>query len=409
MLPLWPAKQAEEPPLGPLLSNSPQTWQIDASVLQTKLQCEPLKLVDKSLRNFTSKTYNRQYSSGQNASLVLHSDSGCTYRLSATTAHAIVTDGGSVWTNKDSFLSIPDAGGEYLYSSVRRSEECADSELLLFSTAWIEDYLPDVPANFTSNLTILGQSCHALAEVATIPTTVQISGLFSHVEYNETDFDRDRSNVTGEVVDMQRFESTIFHNRWGEYVAGPDEPRLTFGGLSVILAALYQFNLTAMMHDKDVMTKASCVKQRIFGEALQYSIQQGDPLQQTVHSGTVTVVQRRVLVISGVLMAIAALLSMILCLLSVIWYTIWVRKRPLYLKLDPSSTIGAATLISSPSALAAVNLRDMHVCKQNKARNLTSGEYYCIRPEGLQVAGTKTKPTNGKSKNRLNVELLTLL
>lgn len=409
-IPFWPAKQAEKPPPGPLLSNSTQMWQMDTSILKTELQCEPLKLVDKSLRNFTSTTYDNQYSSGRNASLVLQSDSGCTYGLSATTAHAIVTDGGSVWTNKNSFLAAPDASGDYLYSSVRRSEECADSELLFFSTAWIENYSPNVPVNFTSNLTIRGESFHALTEAATIPTSVQISSLFSHIAYNEVDFGHYRSKVTDEVLNMQRFESTIFHSRWGEYVAGPQgQSRPTFGGLSVILAALYHFNLTAMMDDEDVINKASSVKQSIFGEALQYSMQQDDPLQETVQSGTVTVMQRRVLVISGVSMTIGALLSVVLYLLGVIWYTIRVRKRPLYLRLDPASAMGAATLISSPSNPAAISLKDAHVYKQNKARQYTSGQCYPMSPGGLQVAGTKAAPTNGKGHNQLNVELLTVL
>lgn len=410
VVPFWPAKQAEEAPLGPILSNFPQTWLMNASILKTELQCEPLTLIDKSLRNFTSKGYVRQYNSGQNASLVLQSDSGCIYRLSATTAHAIVTDGGSVWTNNDTFLTVPDSTGDYLYTSVHRSKECGDSELLFFSTPWIEDYLPDIPANFTSYLRILGQTCKALTQAATIQTTAQISSSSSQVVYNETDFARNRLRVTDGVLDMQRFESTIFHNRWGEYVAGPDgQSRPTFGGLSVILAAFYHFNLTDMMDDKEIINKASSIKQRVFGEALQYSTQQGHPLQQTVQSGTVTVVKRRVLVVSGVSMTIAALLGVILCLLGVVWHTIWVLKRPLYLRLDPSSTIGAATLIPSPSTPAATSLRDMHVYKQNKARNFTSGEYYSMSPEGLQLSGTKTRPTNGEGSDQFDVQLLILL
>lgn len=67
IFPFWPSRM-ENPPLGPLLSDSPQKWQADTLVLSTELECEPVNLI-----NYNTTGYDVITVSGSGCHSELHS------------------------------------------------------------------------------------------------------------------------------------------------------------------------------------------------------------------------------------------------------------------------------------------------------------------------------------------------
>ena len=91
VLPFWPSTM-DSAPLGPILSTEAQSWQAQTTVMTSDLICEPMKLERKAWSVSTVDT------SAINASVVLASESGCSYGIFVSLRQACTRIHGSFGT-----------------------------------------------------------------------------------------------------------------------------------------------------------------------------------------------------------------------------------------------------------------------------------------------------------------------
>ncbi|OJD40264.1 uncharacterized protein BKCO1_1000611 [Diplodia corticola] len=356
VLPFWPS-ESETAPLGPLLSTSSQTWQADTTVLNTELDCEAMPLV---ATGFANDTYPLSFPAHpdeikmrwqERPSIMLRADSGCTYGLALDPKLDLVVQGGSSWSNVSTF-NDRDYGqfkevyegdlSQNFYGRLNTSN-CGDRELLFTTTVWNGSagnfsFSPDFRAS--------GNLCTAKYYMAETLVTATLSDSSSIISFDEEKYRESRVPIPEGLLDIYGLQNLTLSPNWTDYIALPDkQSRAAAGGLSVLLAASYDFDTTAMMEDEDFIKNATKIKQRLFGEVLQFSLTQAGSPQETLQ-GQITVVEPRIVVTLATAIALALLLFHSFCLSLVAWKLSSLQHRPLNLSRNPFTVIGTATLVA---------------------------------------------------------------
>jgi hypothetical protein len=411
ILPFWPSDGGHAP-LGPLLSTTPQTWQAETVVLNSELECEPMKLVSTGNLNDTFTSANTgAVHNATTVSIVLRSDDGCTYGLELEDGLGMVLQGGGTWSNLMTF-SIPTwnsgegavAGNLGLNSTsgmarLNHSKECGDREILLISTAWIENPgggLDPTNLDFLSNFTYSARICSTNFYMANMTVTASLSGAASEVSFDEQEYNQTRVAIPGTFLNVNELQTLSLDPGWIYYMSLPEgTTRPSLGGPSIILGSFYNFNLTTMINDVDVGSKAARMKQRFFGEVLQSSLTQEGASQNDNIQGKIIVVERRVIVTGGVAIALAALLFSSFCLLVLIWWWSSLRRRPLNLRSDPATTTLIASLVTlEPRTRLAIRNLDQS-SKRQMQESLLEKHFYTL-PNALHELEPKEGDGTGK-------------
>lgn len=399
VLPFWPSDSVTgSAPLGPLLSSSAQIWQAETQVFNTELECEPMSLLHRSINNVSYTAYNILNEpldeSGMMASIELSSEGGCVYGLAISTQVALLQSGGASWSDISKFitppwprtslysLTIDDSIPGTIY--MNNSEECRDRELILFSTPWLAPSNTSYSANwtFSPDFRAAGQLCTAKYYTANITVHARLSESSSEFSFDQDEYRSKRIPVPESSFNVTGLQNVTLNDNWTSYVYPPStRSRPAVGGLSALLGAPYNFDMGAMIDDKELVAHATKIKQRFLGEILQSSLFRNGASDTQLTGGRTTVVERRVVVIADIAIALAILLLVSFLLSLVVWTISRLRVRPLNLSRDPATTTCLTGLLTREDQTRATLNAYSQVNKAELYDKLKDRRYYTTANE----------------------------
>lgn len=413
MLPFWPSSSTiQDTPLGPYLATSSQTWEAETLVMSNEMDCTPMKVEATSIKNVTYNFgVNDEFTGWDNmASLKLHSEDNCTFELTLSSFLGEISDyGGAQWSHSSQYLYSAwdyetgqnpvvhnsESGNIYLHSS----KECGSRELLLITTPWFKDYVSALEPNttFSPEFDVSCNICATRYYMANVTVEVRVSETLSEFSFQEEEFHSRRVQIGDSFLNTTELQDMMLSYNWSTFMKTPRQSsevteNRALGGLSNLLGAMYDFNLTAMIRDDDIILQATKIKQRVFGELFQRSLFQGDtPKERLV--GHLTIVERRVLVTVRAAIALAILLFGSFCLIILIWRLSDVRARPLNIQQDPATALGILSLVALNAkmqqgfrGLSQYTIKDMETRFDNKCFYTTPNtlhsefEEECVTP-----------------------------
>lgn len=240
---------------------------------------------------------------------------------------------------------------------------CGDKELL---------FITPEPGGEVDRSQFIGYSCTTNYYMAELEVTAHTSTGSSDMTFDVEEYRKRRSRISETFLNVSLAQEMSLNGEWSDYL--PDHFGSEFGAGSIV-GALYNFDISAMNDGNTLITRAGKVKQRMFGEIIQDSLQRQNVLTETV-SGKVTNVQKRVVVTPGVAIILMVTLSVSLVLQSMVWIYSNLRVRPLNLLEDPASAASIATLIP-PDSRTHMEMRTLKLeSTTNLYQSLREKQYY---------------------------------
>lgn len=335
VLPFWPASYPA-PPFGATLSGSSETWKADTFVFRSELSCEPMTVLSGPTSG--SYTYGNLGGVGGNTryntsypvhALELASPSGCHFgfALPNVSSNEFSNAGGSFWSNL-SRINTPAA-----YHPISLDAEFpGDKDMLLNHTSECEP--GEVIIAITDDLSAKGQICRQNYYMGEIAVTAFLTDGSSVLTFDEAEFNRVRVPIDQGRMDIATFQEVFLGTDWNAYMVSAQDDRPAAGGPSNLLAALYNFTMTEMIADIEITVKASRIKQRAFGEALQASFQS---LPDTTEvTGQIVRLRRRVVVMQAIAITLEVVLFLQMLLLICVMFHSHANNRSLGLSHDPA-------------------------------------------------------------------------
>ncbi len=328
VVPFWPSSETAN--LGTTLTGSNQHWEANSTVLSVDFKCEAM----------TTRTT----TSGDGA-LILTDSSGC--ETSIGVCGQIVTSlGGGSWFAPPNFTltvwdSRTDASSGKCYNS---TAQCTDKQIILATNStWEFDPKYDDSLWFHAS----AWSCKTTFYGADMPVSVSTGASGTSLAVDDSVFNDHRSVVQSTVFDQARFERAFLNRNWTSviYTTQPSQSP-NFGGVSALLAALYDFTPVAMLGADSVVEHAQRIKQRFLGEMALNTITNNSPVTQ---SGSTTNTERRVVVNLPVAIALAVLFTISAGLTSLALWTS--PRRSLNLHNDPASVAAVIKLTNTNTIL----------------------------------------------------------
>ncbi|KAF2146972.1 uncharacterized protein K452DRAFT_337305 [Aplosporella prunicola CBS 121167] len=388
ILPFWPS-DLQYPALGPVLTTSPQLWRADTTVLSTELDCKPMHLT-KITRSTVSNTTHGGYSNKtatntdrQLISITLASDDGCKYSMANDLNYyhfndgqiPLVESGDSFWfefkkLNNSPWDSVVQSHFEKGNILTSFSKDCGDRELF-FSYGPLDE----------ANVQVSSYVCKAKYYTANMTVTASSSNGISETQFEHQEFLKQRTEMPEDFLNITEFQKVVPTGDWAPYMRSHP----LFSGFSKILGDSYDYNLSTMIADTGSIMKAKKIRQRILGEMLLYALLQSDTSQEEYVQGRVIQVEKRIIVLSGVAITLSLILFVSTCLLLLTAKLSGSKSRPLGLSMDPSTTIGVASLIASGSN-AKLDLQQLNQNSKNIFIDAMRPRRYYISQKALQQA-----------------------
>lgn len=362
VLPFWPAEY-QQAPLGASLGSLPQVWSAETTVLKTDMTCQPLELTSRNVSNYTE-----QYmSNGKlvNATLdtrtiTLTTDTGCQMQIATNNTSTYLTSGSASWFKPGTYAVSGNAFGtpSVLESNtsnqiITYTQQCSDPEILLVMTEWQGDWGEDEFNTFN----LSGHSCTFDHFFANLSVTAQISGSESILAFDGGEFHSKRRPITNDFMNLTQFEDNFMSAVWASYLVTPQSSiRPSGSGPAALLLALENFSLNSTVNDTSIVSKATTVRQRYFGEILLAHLGTSGGVRESV-PGNVSIVRTRIAVVRIVAFCLEVTLAVEVLLLSLVWWLTRPQYRQLGLVSDPAFAATTASLITeNPTTLETFEL-----------------------------------------------------
>ncbi|KAJ5174719.1 uncharacterized protein N7482_000596 [Penicillium canariense] len=332
ILPFWPA-ELNPAPITSLPISLTQEWTAKTVMFKSDLACTAMTLEKKASG---SVQYSSGWASLSSNSTIWSSPDGCKYGMSAEST--FWNTGGGSWSDASTFyyaLSplLQDGG---LVSSSNQTSECDGRQIILVTESW-EMESPAFSA----------QICDTRYYMANITASVSLTGDVPDISFEESEFERNKVAIPDTVLNTTTMRNLTLDASWPNYMLSILlSGTAALGGPSVLLGALYDYNMTALVNDPNWVASAATANQRYFGEVLQAALTRQGASQRTPIQGTLHDVETRVVVQAGSAVALGVLFAISFLLLLAVWWCSQLRRRPLNLKEDPASTLGVAALIA---------------------------------------------------------------
>ncbi|KAJ5986192.1 hypothetical protein N7451_010557 [Penicillium sp. IBT 35674x] len=368
ILPFWPAS-LESAPITSLPSSSSQTWKAETLMFKSQLECTAM-----SVKAQTNRTV--QYTKGvekiPSISIVWSSSGGCEYGLSAD--KDFFNMGGGSWSDASTFYYAEmelESGVETVFST-NHTEECDGKEIIVVTDSWTS-----ADAKYGAQL------CETNYYMANVTTSIALTGDDPDITFNETEFEQKKVSVPDTLLNTTEFRGMMLDSDWPTYMISIlwSETAM-LGGPTILLGALYDYNMTALVNDPDWIYSASKAKQRYFGEVLQAALSHQGASQKSAMQGVVRDVESRVVVQPGAAIALGVLFAISFFLVLFVWWSTQLNRRPLNLTEDPAATTGAARLITNNPQVRL----DFQVFKQPSQKDMEEtlkGEWFSTDSYGL--------------------------
>jgi hypothetical protein len=379
VFPFWPSDLSAAP-LGPIISSTTQSWEAESMVFKAELDCQPMTLNSTASRKITVTDAAGYTASDKFWSIELSATSGCVWGLELDGNFDIVQSGGASWGNLSTITNpLWSTSSAVLNMHTNHSMECGD-EALLVSTAWAPSGASgnSLGLDFSSKFSISAHVCSTQYYMANMTVTALLSEEGTDVSFSEADFQLERVPVPATLFDTTGFQDLALDAKWSYYVTLPEgQERPATSGLTVVLGALYDFNITAMIADDNLVNQASSIKQRFLGEVIQSSLTQPGASQQQVITGKVIVVEPRVVVNTAMAAVLVVTFGISAGLVGQVWWASSLRRRPLNLVCDPATTTAIASLLLSEKTAQSLARLDQS-SKVEMESYLQDRQYYTV-------------------------------
>ncbi|KIW10142.1 hypothetical protein PV08_11103 [Exophiala spinifera] len=306
-------------PPGPSMSDTTltglnQQWQVNSSVFSVTLECEAMS---------TNTT------EANDGALILSDRTGCETAIGVC-GESINSLGGGSWFTPPDFVTPIWWEDDYPKSCYNSTAECADRQVILITNSTWE-----FNTSYTTSKWFRASawSCGTTFYRADIPVSISTGPAGSVLGVDDATFIAHRRLVEPTVLNTTRFDNAFLNRNWTSMIY-PSYPSSTpqWGGVSVLLAALYDFAPLSMFGKESVVNRAQKIKQRFLGEMMLNTVARNSPTQQ---AGTVTVTERRVLVNLPIAISLAVLFILSAALIA---FALWESgRRHLNLFHDPAS------------------------------------------------------------------------
>ncbi|KAJ5574258.1 uncharacterized protein N7459_008685 [Penicillium hispanicum] len=333
ILPFWPSS-LKDTPLNTLPTSSSETWEGETTMFKSELSCERMAV---EAQTNGSYSYQKDYGESPGISVVWSTPDGCKYGVEVSIG--LISLGGGSWSNTSNFFY----GYDSLYkgtvsAKANSTAECNNREVIVVTEPWNSTIKPGA---YSAHL------CDTKYFMANITASVGLSGDEPEISFNESEYDRNKVLIPDTLVNTTQFRDLTLDADWATYMISIIwSSTAMLGGAAVILGALYDYNMTRMARDPDLVASAAKAKQRYFGEVLQASLNQQGASHQVPMQGQIHAVQTQVVVQSGPAIALGILFAISFLLLLAVWWMSQLRHRPLNLSKDPATTVGVAYLIA---------------------------------------------------------------
>jgi hypothetical protein len=366
VLPFWPA-DLENTQWSPYYA-SPQRWSAMTHVFKADFKCSRLELTgteyylrpstdEESLRNMTNAPYL--------ASIQLEAEGGCTYNLTfnATALGYSIPDmyvsGIGSWSNIDTFLrgALKDNDARIILG-----ERCQEDESILLSTQWFEKML--LKQEFLEPFSAAGYVCNASYIVAEMAVQASLTETSFVVEVDQREFGRIIATNPPKRLDFSSIRDVILASEFFDYVPQStgndsfgynDAPAwVPFQGATALLSTMYSQNMTAMIQDPDLPSKAARIRRRFFVETLYTTFSASGTTTEEIVSGTKSSRERQVIVSMPVASVICGLSIFSFALLVIVLLLLRSGHRRLNTFHDPTTVAGILSMAQSNDVLLSM-------------------------------------------------------
>lgn len=384
ILPFWPAGLTYAP-ITTLPMYSSQTWEAQTTIFKSDFQCTQMTLDGQTE---VSEHFGGDYGPVPAVSTIWSTPDGCTYGLSVWKRFFDI--GGGSWSDVSTFYYAETALdlGQGTVVKTNYTSQCKGKELLFVTESWTAK-----GAQYSAHL------CDTRFYMANVTTSVALTGDEPSISYNETEFEQNKTPIPDSLLNTTHFRDLILDPDWPTYMISILWSRTAFlGGPSVLLGALYDYNITTLINDPDWVSSAAKAKQRFLGEVLQAALALPDASQKTAIQGKLHDVQSRVVVQPVIAITLGILLAFSFFLALAVWWFSRPQRRPLNLTEDPASTLGVATLLMHNGQTTSAFQSFRHPDDQDVHQSLDGEWFYSdsqglsrINPHDLKVHGS-TQP-----------------
>ncbi|EXJ77095.1 hypothetical protein A1O3_10253 [Capronia epimyces CBS 606.96] len=317
-----------------------QQWQANTTVLSVGLDCQAMQ-VQKAVwvENVTEdgSTSPHQYNS-----LLLTDNEGCEAGINGFSQYMTFYGGGSWFAPPRVVLPIWDdnSSGQYYNAT----PQCDDRQVVLSTNG---TWSGDTSDSWNKYFKAAAWSCKTSFYAADMLVTATTGPSGTTLDVDDAVFNARRSLLPATSLDQDRFEDAFLNLNWTSMIYTPNTNSLpSFGGVSALLAAMYDFNPGSMMDTGSVGESARRIKQRFLGEMMIANIAENGPV---VHTGQVIESPRRVVVNLPIAISLAVLFLVSAGLMAVVLFLS--GRRPLQLHNDPASVAAVVKLIEGNSVI----------------------------------------------------------
>ena len=442
--PNWPSTDPVQ--LGPDLVSRFDSWTAETTTMHADLGCRDMTLESADLAPMEYSGYDIMGHGPYKGiepmvAFALASDDGCRYEATVHPAAELAMRGGLTWSNTSTFYiksgtlplgRIPFAANVSSTSPFARhyaSPECADRDIIILNTPWttpIKLELSAATVGIETNRTyqrspdfrMKALLCKSQYSIITHNMTASIGhGRESNITFMESDHIQPES-ITKAMLDIPKFEEMALQDTWKDYfnaksmssdadraIGGSlspySDPNTTvnapmFFGLGPLLGALYDFNVTEMLYDKELASRAARVKGRFFTECLREALNDPDVTSVELTKGKATMVENRIMVLREIGIALATLFLVSFLLLILVLWVSRLSFRPLDLSMDPGSTLGHAMLVQHQPTRSST-FREGHRIAHFDFQQRIRSDTFFMQDGAIHTASTGNLATTCKS------------
>lgn len=382
-------------PSGSSLLSTPETWYSETIVMNTDLDCRQMELKHSMVVNETYPDPITNKPERVSLGFSLSSGDGCIYNISIKPVYGAERRGRASWGNLSDISAM----------TTKHPSECDDSEFIVSLSP--ADYDTGTALQVGRDFNVSAYVCTSRYYMAKMEVTAHSSGTQSDIFIDEEQYHKERTQIPITTLNTTALQEIALSSNWSEYTpfmeSDYDGPIIS--GLALPLSALYDFDIDRMIEDQNIVAQAKRIKQRIFGEAVQYSLLQRNNSHQGLIKGRIRTVQRRVCVVFGVAITVIVLLQVSLVLLIVVWLLSQRRRRVLSLREDPAKTSTACSLIANQPSIRGKLLEPDHGSDKGVYETIRNSRYH-ISPRALHEIDSGESPL---SKQTTPMSTITIL
>ncbi|KAJ5620837.1 hypothetical protein N7510_004821 [Penicillium lagena] len=392
MLPFWPADM-QNAQISSLPTYLPQEWQTETTVFKSDFSCTTMSLESQKLGTMAipEGTLDTYFA----ASFLWSSSDGCKYGMA--TGIEIFEYGCSSWSETSTFYNALGEGIEGSAVSTNQTAACKGKEVIFVTDAWKlkgQSMQADGTQYWNSNgAYIQALLCDTKYYMANVSTSVSLVGSEPEITFNENEFEERKAVVPSSIFNTTQFSALMLSSDWINYMwslyysidyelQGYKQQGSYLGGPSILLGALYNYNMTSFADDPDLVHSAAKTKQRYLGEVLQSALTQQEASESTNSQGHVHYIETRVVVQTAAAIALGVSFLFSFLFVLAIWWLSRQKQRPLNLTKDPATTVGVACLLTHDNR-STFGFKDLRQPTDKELHHELDGEWFYTNSDGL--------------------------